>query len=150
MTFNLEFVVPGVPVPKGRARITTKNGYALAYTPARTAKYEQDVATLARQAMGVLRPFSGPVELWLAIGVQIPASWSKKKRLEASSGALLPIGRPDASNIVKAIEDGMNGVVYDDDSQIVTIQATKRYTYTPGVHVRVTGVTHGHQCQGIF
>jgi Holliday junction resolvase RusA-like endonuclease len=34
-------------------------------------------------------------------------------------------GKPDTSNLVKAIEDALNGIAYYDDSQIVKLFAAK-------------------------
>ena len=49
----------------------------------------------------------------------------------------MPTKKPDASNILKSIEDAMNGVVFNDDSQIVNIHVTKVYATEPGVDVCV-------------
>jgi Holliday junction resolvase RusA-like endonuclease len=38
-----------------------------------------------------------------------------------------PTGRPDLSNLVKLIEDALNGNAYKDDSRIVRTVAAKRY-----------------------
>jgi Holliday junction resolvase RusA-like endonuclease len=69
--------------------------------------------------------------------VPIPKS-STKKRLEAiDNGSEKPTKKPDASNILKSVEDGMNGVVYHDDSQIINIHVTKVYSSLPGVDICV-------------
>jgi Holliday junction resolvase RusA-like endonuclease len=73
------------------------------------------------------------IEVWLPI----PASMSKKNRAAALAGDLLPAKRPDLSNIVKGVEDGMNGVVLRDDSLIVWLLAHKGYGERPGVSVLV-------------
>jgi len=41
----LKFTIPGVPVAKGRPKFSTRGGYAQAYTPSKTTKAEQFVAT---------------------------------------------------------------------------------------------------------
>jgi Holliday junction resolvase RusA-like endonuclease len=38
-----------------------------------------------------------------------------------------PTGRPDLSNLVKLVEDALNGNAFKDDSRIVVINAQKRY-----------------------
>lgn len=91
------FVVPGTPVGKERAR-KGKNGTF--YTPTRTREYENLVAWEARMAH-VGDTFPGPVKLDLLI---------KSSKCRA-----------DTSNILKAIEDAMNGIVYNDDRQIMEI-----------------------------
>lgn len=51
-------------------------------------------------------------------------------RLKESKATLQPTGRPDASNLVKLVEDALNGNAYKDDSRIVEIEAKK--IYDPG------------------
>jgi hypothetical protein len=46
-------------------------------------------------------------------------------------------GRCDLSNMVKAVEDAMNKVVFVDDRQITRLFATKVAHERPGVDVRV-------------
>lgn len=122
----------GVPVGKGRAR-STKDGRH--YTPAKTRAYEDQVRTLAKLAMGRAPPHGEPIALSVSIYLTVPQSWAQWKRDAALSGAVLPTGKPDASNVVKAVEDGMNGIVYADDSQVVSLTVTKRYATDPRVEV---------------
>lgn len=137
MTFMVTFKVDGVPVPKGRARYVRRGNHISTYTPEKTRTYETLIKDAARQAMGVSEPLETPVSLYLYIRVPIPAS-STKKRLQAiADGSEKPIKKPDASNVLKSVEDGMNGVVYKDDSQIVNIHVTKVFSSEPGVDICV-------------
>ena len=77
------------------------------------------------------------VRLYLYIRVPIPASATKKRLQAISDGSEKPIKKPDASNILKSVEDGMNGVVYHDDSQIINIHVTKVFSSEPGVDICV-------------
>jgi len=77
------------------------------------------------------------VSLYLYIRVPIPASATKKRLQAISDGTEKPIRKPDASNILKSVEDGMNSVIYKDDSQIVNIHVTKVYSSVPGVDICV-------------
>ena len=131
------FTVDGTPVGKQRARYARRGNHVMAYTPEKTRTYESLIKDEATKAMGSSEPLNTPVSLYLYIRVPIPAS-STKKRLEAiSKGDEKPIKKPDASNILKSLEDGMNGVVYKDDSQIVNIHVTKVYSSQAGVDVCV-------------
>lgn len=134
----IAFTVPGVPIGKGRPRVTTVAGSARMYTPAKTASYEGLIAHEARTVMGDRDLFAGPVDVLLEIKVPIPASWSKKKQRAALDGDLRPTGKPDIDNTCKAIFDGINQVVWRDDSQVVSVTARKRYALVPGVHVLIT------------
>lgn len=129
------FTVPGAPVAKGRARFAKRGGFVRAYTPAKTAAYEGLVAMAAAEAMAGADPMQGPMRLGVTILLPIPTSWSKRKQALAVEGLVAATKKPDADNVLKAIKDGMNGVVYVDDSQAVEINVVKRYAATPKVVV---------------
>lgn len=82
-------------------------------------------------------PVEGPLVLSLDVRLPIPASWPKKKQEEASSGRLRPVARPDVDNFAKAVLDGLNGIVWRDDSQVVELRASKHYSISPRVDVLV-------------
>lgn len=88
------FTIPGQPVPKARPRLG-KHGNV--YTPRETREYERLVGWTAK-ASG-MRPIEGPVRVRV---------WVYGKK-----------GRKDADNCLKSVLDGLNGVAYRDDSQVV-------------------------------
>lgn len=133
----VRFIVPGQPVPKGRAKFARRGNFVQTYTPEKTASYESLVRYTAAAAMGAEKPFDGPVRVSLDITLAIPASWSKKRQTMALHGDIAATKKPDADNVLKAIKDGMNGIVYVDDAQVVEISVTKRYGAKPGVSVIV-------------
>jgi Holliday junction resolvase RusA-like endonuclease len=137
MSMMITFKVDGDPVGKQRARYAKRGSYVTAYTPEKTRSYEALIKDAARQAMGSSSPLETPVSLYLYIRVPIPASATKKRLQAISSGDEKPTKKPDASNILKSVEDGMNGVVYKDDSQIVNIHVTKVYSSQAGVDICV-------------
>lgn len=131
------FVVPGEAVGKGRPRVSTIGGHAHMFTPAKTANYETLIALAAQQAMNGRELIGGPVMLEMKIFVSVAQSWSKKKTAEALQGVVMPTKKPDADNVLKAICDGINGIVFKDDVQVVNVSLSKRFSETPGVSVRV-------------
>ncbi len=133
----LRFTIPGTPVAKGRPRVTTRGGRPATYTPARTVAYEGLVALAGQDAMAGQAPFAGPLRVEIVATFPIAASWPKAKRAQAISGDLWHTSRPDADNLVKACCDGLNGVVFGDDSQVASIEVAKRYGTVPGVAVTV-------------
>lgn len=137
MTFMVTIKVDGVPVPKGRARYVRRGNHISTYTPEKTRTYETLIKDAARQAMGASEPLETPVSLYLYIRVPIPASATKKRLQAIADGSEKPTKKPDASNVLKSVEDGMNGVVYKDDSQIVNIHVTKVFSSEPGVDICV-------------
>lgn len=137
VTAPLDFTVPGQPYGKGRARATIVRGKARLFTPEKTASYESLVALSAQQAMAGRPLFSGAVEVAMLICCQIPASWSGRKQQLAREGAIRPTTKPDIDNVEKAIFDGINGVVWKDDVQVVDVRKRKIYADTPRVVVTI-------------
>ena len=112
---RISITVPGEPVAKARPRFT-KNGHV--YTPKKTAVYEQVIGLHARAAMKGHKILTGAIKLSVTAYMPIPQSWSLKQKTKAMSGALRHTKRPDLSNIIKSVEDALNGIVYADDAQI--------------------------------
>ena len=121
---SITFKIPGKAQPKQRARVT-KGGHA--YTPAKTMNAEAFIKSLALAAMDGEAPLEGPLRLSVSIYRAIPSSFSKKKREAARRGYLYPTTRPDLDNQVKLIKDALNGICFQDDAQVVTLIAQKRY-----------------------
>jgi len=124
---QIRIIVTSEPVAKGRPRVTTVNGRPRTYTPKKTASWENDCRQLARIEMGSRKPLQGPVRVEVIAVFTPPASWPAWKRDAALSGALLHTGKPDASNLAKAAEDALNGVVWGDDAQVVELVVRKSY-----------------------
>ena len=143
MRRELHFVVEGIPVAKGRPKFTTINGYARAYTPKKTLNYENWVrlkATLAMSEAG-LSTLDCPIELQVDVLVPIPASWSKIKQKSAADGELFATKKPDLDNVIKAIKDSLNGIVWRDDSLIVNLSAAKNYDERPRIEITVAALS---------
>lgn len=134
---TVAFLVPGNPVGKGRAKAARRGKFITMYTPEKTASYESLVAHAAHVAMNGRSLIDGAVSVELDIRMQIPASWSKKKQIQAAEGLIPASKKPDIDNCEKAIFDGMNSVVWVDDVQVVEVSKRKRYAETPGVVVIV-------------
>lgn len=98
----IRVVVPGRPVPKARPRLGIRGRRSYIYTPESTVEYERTVALFSRQQYS--KPVQGPV----AVTVRIYMG----RR-----------GRGDIDNYLKSILDGLNGVVYQDDKQVVRLDA---------------------------
>lgn len=133
----ITFTIPGQPQGKGRAKIVRIGGFSRMATPQKTVAYEGLVAHEAETAMAGRSLIEGPCHVTLVVGCQVPASWSQKKQRLALDGTLYPTTKPDADNVLKAVFDGMNGVVWKDDVQCVYVAVIKRYSATPGVRVSV-------------
>lgn len=117
-------IVSGLPVGKGRPRMTVRGGHARAYTPEKTIRYENLVRTTFVSKYPDFKPLSGHLEVNIGAEFPIPKSWSKKKQGEA----FYVTKKPDIDNIIKSVFDGLNGVAWTDDSLVSEIHAWKKYT----------------------
>lgn len=101
----IRVIVPGRPVPKERPQVGMRGRKAYVYTPERTKNYEQLVALCASIA------YAGDV-LACPVAVTIDLHLYGKRRI-------------DVDNCAKSILDGMNGIVYIDDNQVVDLRVRK-------------------------
>lgn len=142
----IHFFAPGEPVAKARAgrrivKSKTGKSFVQSYTPKKTAKYETMIAELAKQQMIMREPTSAPIKLDLVLFFAIPESWPKWKQEAAQTNHIAHTAKPDADNVVKAIKDGLNKIVWVDDSQVCEVHVMKLYSNTPGVLIDVTELT---------
>lgn len=91
------------------------------YTPSKSVRFEERVRLCAMEA-GVT-PLHGPVALMVTFVFPMKGAPRKTKPRRA---AWKPT-RPDLSNLVKSVEDGLNSVGYADDAQVVSIHAHKTH-----------------------
>lgn len=130
------FVVPGKPHGKARPRMT-KAGHT--YTPKNTVDYEKQVQVCyMSECKGV--KLEGPVTAHITAIYGVPKSASKNTRLEMLDGCIRPTKKPDVDNIAKAILDSLNGLAYDDDSQVVRLSIDKVYGLEPCVMVALNQI----------
>ena len=134
---KLKFEVPGSPIGQGRPKFSTINGHAVAYDPEKSRNYKAYVKMLAVQAMkdNGFNMIDGPCCLDIMAFFEVPKSKSKKFKERALLGLERPTKKPDIDNIVKALQDALNGLAYKDDSSIVYLSVAKCYSEIPRVEV---------------
>ena len=99
----IEIIVPGEPTPKQSFRIGYRGHH---FQPARIRAAQDAVAWCAREAMAGEPPVTGPVA--------ISATFARKSR------------RPvDVDNLWKLAGDALQGIVYENDAQIVCLEIRK-------------------------
>lgn len=131
------FEVPGQPRGKGRPRFARRGNFVKTYTDDKTSSYEDQIRFYALQAMGSSEPLKTALEAFIYVRLPVPQSYSKKRTEACLSGLERPCKKPDLDNVVKSFMDGMNGIVYGDDAQVVEIHTTKVYAETAGVDVLI-------------
>lgn len=107
---------PDLPEVVGwmRPRVNGRYGRSQLYNAPKHQKAMREVADKYRAARGTIRgEFAGPVLFAVVSHRKVPKSWPKRRIGEQDTT------KPDSSNILKLVEDALNGIAYKDDCQIV-------------------------------
>jgi len=118
-TYAKIVIIPGKPIPLQRPRFRYKG----AYDSQKTLKEEVSDIIIKQTDFP---PASEHLSIELNFFMQMPKGHGKKKRAELAGQP--HTSRPDIDNLIKFYLDVCNGLLYDDDSQIYNIQATKTYS----------------------
>jgi len=123
-----EFLLLGDPRPQGRPRFARIGEFVKAYDPKESREYKQTIAAqIAAQNPVYIQ--DGPISLEVEFIFARPKSLPKKVQDHTK--------KPDLDNLLKALKDGMTGIVWRDDAQIVSLSARKDYGECPQTKVRV-------------
>lgn len=125
---DLEIFIPQQPFSQKRHR-TGNNGR---YDPSESEK------KVIKQRLEFYKPpvpLEGPLIIDIDAYFQTPESWSGAKQ-ERHEGRYRP-KKPDKDNIEKIYFDAMNGVIFEDDKQIVNGRTRKYYSMKPRTIIRI-------------
>jgi len=121
---NLE--VPGKPAPwQAQMRRAERSPGFL-----RMQAWQDVIRIYARQAMGSREPSAGPIELEFVFYLAWPKSGPKMQGpagLRYAEKQILK--KPDVSNLNKAAEDALKGIIFVDDSQVIKVSGEKTFAY---------------------
>lgn len=143
------FFVEGHPEPQSRPRATYNPYYGriIVHDEQRAVDYKHRIYKQAWNAFkrGDEVMLKGALTLELTVYRMFPTSWSRIKTERAMDGELMPSTKPDLDNYIKIALDGIGlkghpQVIFENDSQIVQIIATKRFvkrTMTEGMEITV-------------
>lgn len=131
----ITFEVSGDPVPQPRARISTRGGFGRAYTPTGHAihAYRAAIAAAAAEA-GATPTDSAPLTLIVDLVFARPKSHYRKSGIKPDAPKL---PRADCSNVLKGIEDALNGVAWVDDTQVGRVVIEKTWGTEGRTTVRI-------------
>lgn len=134
----IELVVPGEPVAQGSKRPVGR-GVGIESNRERLLPWRQAIANQASEAMAGREPFAGPVAVEASFHFRRPlAHFGTGRNADAlkPSAPIVRASKPDLDKLLRAIFDGMAGIVYRDDGQVVDVYACKHYG-APSVRIRV-------------
>ena len=148
-TFVVELVLGSPPIPQPRHRITTRGKHAHAYIPKGHAVHAWKALiqkTLLNKYHGPL--WCGPVDCYISFIIPRPkAHYGTGKnclKLKASAPRdPTTANTGDLDNLLKAIWDACEGILYANDSQIVRVSSVKVYA-KPSREAGVRATFEGH------
>lgn len=139
-----EVVVFGRPQPAGskRAFVNRRSGRAHVVDAAKGSQpWKQEVAGAALRACGgVPMLLDGPLILDVKFFLRRPQGHYRTGRnahLLRDAAPGYPLGRPDVTKLLRAVEDALTTVVWRDDAQVVYQLASKHYGTPERCEVRV-------------
>lgn len=136
MNGTREFTIPGKPQGKGRPRTRVHGTWAQLYTPEKTRTYEAQVKALYKSAYPNAERLKGALKATIKATFTVPASATKARRAQMLHDVWFT-KKCDADNIAKIVLDPLNGLAYEDDSQVAQLIVTKEYGENEQVYVRL-------------
>ena len=121
------FFVKGRPVPQGSLKFI--QGRPIHVRAKDLALWRADIARMAEIAG--LRPIQGGVRVHCTFIFKQPKSVKDRP---------FPWVKPDIDKLLRAVLDGLTGVAYDDDSQVILLGGSKIYGHNEGVWIEVEQV----------
>lgn len=120
----MRFVVKGTPTPLKRHR--TCKGRT--YNP-QSVEMNLFGWYVKTQSEMPEKPIDYPIMVNMIFYMPIPKSFSKKKQEKLIDSP--HIKKPDLSNLIKFVEDSLNGILWRDDSIICNLISRKIYSRVP-------------------
>ena len=120
----IEFFVEGKPVPQGS--LVFMKGRPIHAGADRLATWRADIARLGKSAG--CQPSDRPIAISLIFNMIKPKTVNRQ----------MPTVPPDLDKLIRAVLDGLTGVAYKDDGQVVRISAVKIYAQKIGVQIGIT------------
>ena len=134
--------VPGVPVPGGSKVLGRRNNGTLFVRDAagkRNALWKRNVRMTAITMMEG-PPITGPVDLSVVFVMPRPKKHfftGKRSNVLRPDAPAHHVHAPDATKLLRSTEDALKGIVWVDDSQVVSQTVMKRYGPFPGARIVV-------------
>ena len=100
----------------------------------KTAAWSSHVSLIGKTT--IPEPFTGPVVLELAFMIVRPVSHYNKSGLKKSS-PLQHVYKPDLTKMVRAVEDALTGIAWNDDSQVIEQKTSKQWADFSGVWITI-------------
>jgi len=139
----MKIIITGEPQAKQSARFRiqkskkTDKSFVMSYQKKSVVDNASNIGKVALSQLPLgFVPYDCPI-LVKAVFVFPPlSSWNKATKLLFESGEkIYKVSKPDVDNLQKSVFDGLNGIVYVDDSRIAEIVVQKIYGKEPRIEL---------------
>lgn len=118
-------VLPVKPFGKQRPRM----GKFGVYTPKATKDVEAEIRWYLKAAKPKPEKLTGPVSVHIVCTFEKPASAPKSR--------IWPTVKPDIDNLAKTVLDAANGILWNDDAQVIGCNTIKRYGPESSIEIAI-------------
>ena len=138
MSNEYRFFVSGIPRPQGsksfvRGRVIEASKHVY--------QWRRDIASLAQEVIT-----SPPLDNKTPVAISLKFCFARPKSHVTRKGELRSgfspqhIQRPDVDKLSRAVLDALTGIAWQDDSQVISLTATKVWGAASGVEIRLSPV----------
>lgn len=128
---EIKLTVLGVPKAQARHKHFSRGRFAGVYDP--SGEKKETFASIL-QAQAPETPISVPIGLELTFNMPRPKAHygtGSKSAMLKDSAPEWHSSKPDIDNLVKFVQDSLNGIFYKDDALIFSLHARKLYSENP-------------------
>jgi Holliday junction resolvase RusA-like endonuclease len=115
------------PSVKRRPRFRRHGNKVFTHSDPKDLAFKKDVQRLAKPQVDY--PLDGPLRCEIVFFIKRPKTVKDKYPTSKRTG--------DCDNLAKAVLDSLNGLAYNDDSQIISLTASKYYRDVSGIELRL-------------
>jgi Holliday junction resolvase RusA-like endonuclease len=132
-----EFFIKTIPAGQARPRFTNIGGFIKSYDPKGSKGYKLDIKyqVMAQKPKMIEGPIAMVIEFFMP---RIKAHYNKKGLKQ--DAPTYHEKKPDVDNLIKAVLDGLTGILWKDDTQISVLTASKKYSEKTGIQICVEEV----------
>jgi len=121
----IKFSVDGTPVPQGSMK-HIGGGRMIHSRATELATWRALIANAAKAAG--CKPIESPIIITMVFRLKRPKTVKRE----------YPTVMPDVDKLARAVNDGLSGAAFQDDSQVIRMTASKEYSDTPGVDIEIS------------
>lgn len=129
-----EFWISTIPSGQARPRFARMGKFVKTYDPAQSKGYKLDIKYQVMDAHPI--KMQGPLTMKVDFMMPRPKAHYGSKGLKQNA-PFYHEKKPDIDNLIKAICDALTGILWDDDTQISVLLATKKYSEVPGIKIYI-------------